>query len=335
MENISQRIIIVLLLCVAAALGLDSACAGSLTLADLKRQFEQPEQAVDFAEAKITIDRLIDPSTDVAQIRKELDQLTQAVHSRITIGLTHRGQMDMLLDTLYQPGAWNGNRPFSYDLSDPFGKNRRNKLLVTYLQTRKGNCISMPILVAIIGQRLGLIVTLAMAPEHMLVKFVDDDGNWWNVEATAGGYKWDSSYERDLNISALAIQNEIYLRPLSPRESVGAMASTLMEDIAAKRNGDDLMTVADMILAANPKDTVAMIQKANAYYLQLHERYKSKYPNPADIPANLQADFQMLSRENLVWFDKVEALGWVPPTEERKAKYLRSIETEKERRRQQ
>jgi regulator of sirC expression with transglutaminase-like and TPR domain len=327
-----RRVIATWIAGVALVLWLDAALAAPLRLADMKHQFDQPEQAVDFAEAKLTIDQLIDPGTDVVAVRKELDRLTQAARSRLTADLSRRGQMDVLLDTLYKPGPWNGNRPFSYDLNDPFGKNRRNKLLATYLQTRKGNCVSMPILVAIIGRRLGLIVTLATAPQHVMAKFADEEGNWWNVEATGGGYKWDSSYERDLDIGALALQNEIYLRPLTPRQSVGVMASTLMEDLAAKKQANDLMAVADMILAVNPKDTVAMVQKANAYYLQLQERYHAKYPRPVDIPADLQADFKMRSRENLAWFEKAEALGWAPPTEKNRDWYLQSIQHEKAKR---
>ncbi len=151
------------------------------TLADLRAQLTQPEVQVDFAKAKLTIDRLIDPSIDAASVMRELDALTAAVKSRIPAGASRRSQLDILLATLYQPGAWNGNRPFTYDLADPFGKNHTSKLLSAYLTTRKGNCVSMPILVAIIGQRLGLGLTLATAPEHVLVKAVDDEGRWLNL----------------------------------------------------------------------------------------------------------------------------------------------------------
>lgn len=301
-------------------------------LVDLGAQLKQPEAQIDFAAAKLTIDGLIDPSIDAIAVMGEIDALTAAVKQRIPSGANHRAQLDVLLDTLYKPGSWNGNRPFTYDLADPLGKDRNNKLLSTYLRTRKGNCVSMPILVLILGQRLGLIVTLATAPEHVLVKFVDDEGHWLNVEATAGGFKYDSSYERETGITQVAIKNEIYLRPLSPRESVGVMSSTLMEHYAALKRGDDLMTVADIALSANPKDTVAMVQKANAYYLQLQDRYASKYPRPMDIPKDKQADFQELSRENLTWFEKAEQLGWAPKTPAQEEKYLQSIQREKGRR---
>ncbi len=301
-------------------------------LAPLRALLSTPEGQIDFADAKLTIDRLIDPSIDANAVLLEIERLTDAVKVRTPAGVSRRGQLDVLLSTLYEAGPWNGNRPFTYDLQDPLGRDRRNKLLSTYLATRKGNCVSMPILVAIIGQRLGLYVTLATAPQHVLVKFVDDQGRWLNVEATAGGFKYDSSYERETGISELAIQNEIYLRPLSPREAVGVMASTLMEHYAAHKRGDELMAVADMVLNVNPKDTFAILQKANAYYLQLQQRYVSQYPRPVDIPPAMHADFQRLSHENLAWFEKAEQLGWMPQNPAQEQKYLQSIQREKARR---
>lgn len=303
-------------------------------LAPLRALLSTPDDQIDFATAKLTIDRLIDPSIDASAVLLEIERLTDAVKARTPAGVTRRGQFDVLLSALYEAGPWNGNRPFTYDLRDPLGKNRRTKLLSTYLSTRKGNCVSMPILVAIIAQRLGLYVTLSTAPQHVLVKFVGDQGRWLNVEATAGGYKYDSSYERETGISQLAIQNRIYLRPLSPRAAAGVMASTLMEHYAAHNNGDGLMAVADMVLAVNPKDTVAIIQKANAYYLQLQQRFVSKYPRPMDIPQPLRADFERLSRANLAWFERAEQLGWTPPSLAQEEAYLQSIQREKARREQ-
>jgi hypothetical protein len=110
------------------------------------------------------------------------------------------------------------------------------------------------------------------------------------------------------------------------------MASTLMEHLAAHKRGDDLMAVADLALSANPRDTVAIIWKANAYYLQLQQRYRNRYPNPQDIPRDERGDFQRLSRENLAWFAKAEQLGWKPKTPRQEERYLQSIQREKERR---
>lgn len=317
--------------CLLLSCAFDALAAPGPAFADLQRQLSQPDAAVDFAAAKLTTDRLIDPTIDVDTAMRELDKLARAITSRTPAGLSPRERMDILLSTLYTAGPWNDQHPFAYDLDDPLGRDLNNKLLSTYLRTRKGNCVSMPILVAIVGQKVGLMVTLSTAPLHTLVKFADGNA-WLNVEATAGGYKWDSTYERDLDISALAIENQIYLRPLTPREAAGAIAATLMEDLAAKKRADDLMTVADMLLAVNPKDVVAIIQKANAYSLQVDQQYRNRYPRPVDIPPELQADYAMRAHANLEWFAKAEALGWTPATAQNQARYLQSVDQEKAKR---
>lgn len=305
----------------------------AVDLAPLRAQFALPDRQVDYLDAKLTVDRLIDPATDVAAVRRGIDRWEQAIRRNFPAGASNRVQLDALIKTLYEPGSWNNGQPFSYDLDDPLGRNPANKRLATYLATRKGNCVSMPILVVILGQRLGLPVALATAPSHVMVKFADDTQQAWvNVEATGGGFKFDSSYERDTGITPLALQNDLYLRPLQPREGVAVIASSLMEHFGARKDGEALMAVADMALAANPKDPVAMIWKANAHYLQLQDRYVKRFTNPADIPADEVADYQRLSRENLAWFDKAEKLGWVQQTSEREAAYLQSIQRERKQR---
>lgn len=289
-----------------------------------------PEAKIDLAKSKLAIDRMIDPKVDVPGTLQQLDALAVKIRSRFPPGVSNRAKLDILLSSLYQPGPWNDNRPFSYDFDDPFGKNLRNKLLPTYLASRKGNCVSMPILFAILGQKLGLPVTLATAPGHVLVKFVDDDGRWLNVEATAGGFKYDSSYERETGISTKAIENEVYLRPLSQRESVGVMMSTLMEFYSRQDTGAYRVAVADLALEVNPKDVVAMVHKGSGIYVLLQQRYMRRYPKPSDIPEDMRQDYFSLSQENLKWFAKAEALGWSPPTEALDKSYLQNVKRESE-----
>lgn len=82
------------------------------TLADLRHQFALPEQQINFAQAKLVVDRLIDPSINAAVVLRELDQLTAVIRQRTPAGLSKRAELDVLLETLYKPGPWNGNRPF-------------------------------------------------------------------------------------------------------------------------------------------------------------------------------------------------------------------------------
>nr|WP_255692674.1 transglutaminase family protein [Luteimonas sp. XNQY3] len=311
-----------------------STCA-SAELSQLQAHFERPDSGVDYLEAKLLVDGLIDPETDVAAVRREIDTWERAVRAEMPVGADARGTLDALLKTLYQPSVWNQDQPFAYDLDDPLGRSADSKRLAAYLKTRRGNCVSMPILFVILGQRLDLPVAFATAPHHVLVKFADDVQQvWLNVEATAGGFKWDESYERETGITPAALENGLYLRPLTRREGVGVIAGTLMEHFAGAQDADALMQVADLALTANPQDSAAMLWKANAYYLQLQARYVERYPTAADIPAELHADYLYRRQENLAWFAKAEALGWSPRPPEQVAEYLRSIEREKAQREQ-
>ena len=109
------------------------AAAASDPLAALKAQFALPDEQVSFGEAKLAVDQLIDPSTDTATIRRDLDRWERAVRSNVPAGANGRQTLDALLKTLYEPGLWNDGKPFSYDLDDPLGKQPANKRLATYI----------------------------------------------------------------------------------------------------------------------------------------------------------------------------------------------------------
>ncbi|MDO1528622.1 transglutaminase family protein [Fulvimonas sp. R45] len=228
--------------------------------------------------------------------------------------------------TLYQAGPWNDNRPFTYDFNDPLGKNIQNKLLSTYLDTRKGNCVSMPLLYVILGQKLGLDVTLATAPLHVFVKFRRDDGIWINIETTSGGTLRDQGYVDQFHIQPRALFTGIYLRPLSHKESVGVMIDTLEEFYAHHRAPEFQLGLTALELRNNPKDIPSLLERGEAYYHLLQARYMSRYPRPEDIPANKQADYQMLGHNNQMLFAKAESLGWRQPTPEEDKAYLQQIQ---------
>ena len=256
-----------------------------------------PEKQIDLAKAKLVIDQVIDPTVDVPGTLRQLDALAADIKARFPAGANDAVKMELLLASMSQPGPWNDHRPFTYDLDDPFGKVIRNKLLSTYLATRKGNCVSMPVLMVILGQKLELNLTLATAPEHVLAKFHNPyDGKWVNVEATSGGFKLDSSYQRDMGITPKAMTTGIYLRPLSKRESVGVMLSTLMESYRNQGKYTHQMAIADMALNLNPKDTVAMLQKGGAYYLVMKAAYMDRYPSQAAIRPRSRPSLQSLGR---------------------------------------
>lgn len=296
------------------------------TLAPLRQILQTPEDRIDLANAKLIIDRMIDPTVDAIETGRKLDALAARIKARFPNGASNQVKLELLVTSLSQPGPWNDHRPFSYDLADPFGRNIRNKLLATYLVTRKGNCVSMPVLLVILGQKLGLDLTFATAPEHVLAKFRNDQGQWINIEATSFGTKRDSSYQEEMGIAPKAISSGIYLRPLDKRESVAVMMATLMEFYGQQGQQGDRIAIADMALQANPKDVVAMLQKGNAYFRFMQVRYLSRYRSPDEMTPAERLDFDGLQRNNHLWFERAEALGWKVPTQAETAAYQLDIQ---------
>ena len=41
-----------------------------------------------------------------------------------------------------------------------------------------------------------------------------------------------------------------------------------------------------------------------------HQQFRAKYPQPVDIPGNLQGQYLALADKNKQAFDQAEALGW-------------------------
>jgi regulator of sirC expression with transglutaminase-like and TPR domain len=148
----------------------------------------RPEPELDLARAKLTIDRMVDPAVDVDATLRQLD--TMAANVRRSAGLLANSlrTLGVLRSYLYDAGSWNDQRPFQFDLDDPLGHRLANKLLHNHLRTKKGNCVSMPALYVLLGQKLGLDITFALAPSHVLAKFRDETGRWINVEAVSGGH---------------------------------------------------------------------------------------------------------------------------------------------------
>lgn len=304
---------------------------GDPNLPIIKALLDSPEGQVDFARVKVTFDRMVDPKADVQSTLREIDGWAAKVKSRFPPKATNRMKLDILLSTLYQPGPWNQYRPFSYDLaSDPFGEKLSNKLIANYLSRRKGQCVSMPIFLAILGQKLGLPVTLTTAPNHLIVKYGDEEsGQWINVEATTGQIAPDSFYEESLRIPPLAIKNEIYLRPLSQREAAALMATIVLSGNDEKRTPMPNFKIADAILEVDPKNVIAMVMKANAYYTLIDLRYGNHYKREIDIPTEIRKDYLFLSQQNQWWGQQAEALGWKGRTEEDRKNYLKVISREK------
>ncbi|MDP1615219.1 MAG: transglutaminase family protein [Methylococcales bacterium] len=297
----------------------------------LKAILEQPEEAIDFAKANLTIDKIVDPSIDIEANIKKIDAIVKTIQSLLPAGATSRDKMLAIRKYLYEPGAWNNNQPYQYDFDDPKGTKIINKLLPTYLTTKKGNCISMPLLFIVLGQRLGIDVTASTAPLHVLVKYTDSDtGQSYNLETTSGANpSRDVWYQQTMHINDQALANRIYLQKLSKQETVAVMATVLAEDYREKQEYEKAMMVSDVVLKFYKNAVGSMLMKGSLFYYLLAKNYLRKYPAPNLIPPSERPYFEFLSINNRYWFEKAEALGWREPTPEDEQNYLDTVKLQK------
>ena len=288
----------------------------------------QPEADIDLARAKLTFDQMIDPSIDVDAELVQIDAMAGTVREMAGSNATDLQTAQALQKFIYESGEWNGFRPYQYDFDDPLGTKLSNKLLHNYIDSGKGNCITMPFLYIVLGDRLGLNVTASTAPLHVFVKFTDrDTGQLYNLETTSGANPTrDDWYRQKMPMTDQAIANRVYMATLTRKETVAVMADIVMEGFLAQGRQKDAIMVADAILEAYPTHVYATLKKGAATYRLLRVNFLDKYPEgPHTIPVEDRPAFEYLSRMNLQAFSQAEALGWREPGKEYDEDYLRRV----------
>ncbi|WP_161782120.1 transglutaminase family protein [Erythrobacter longus] len=267
-----------------------------------------------YERAKLTFDALIAPEQDEAAVRAEIDQLAIAA-TRIGAGGNDIAELQAVRQVIYEAGAWNGNRPFVYDHDDPYGQTLRNKLLATYFDTRRGNCVSMPILQLIVAERLGLNVSLSTAPLHVFMRYTNPtNGRRIAIESTSGGHPArESEYFEQMGVTQAQVDSGIYLGVLTKRESIAVIASTVTEWLMSEGRYDEAIAVADVLLEYYPTDVHAMLTRGSAHGELLRTEFIERFPNPQLIPPALRPRFQMLASQNAAAFQQAEAWGWNGP----------------------
>lgn len=296
-----------------------------LNLHIIEQLANPPDGRVDYAQVQTAIERAANPKFDAKAFNTTLDHWANLVRARVPKGASPTVVMTALGDVIYTPGPWNNNHPFSYDLDDPFGKVYENELVSTYLRTRKGNCVSMPTLLIILGQKLGLTMTLSQAPQHEFARLQDVNGRWFNIEATSPGSPPDSKYIDEMHITPQQIESGIYLRTTTPHETVAGMLEPLEAVYAHTRSPGALLGLAMLVVRLDPKNAGGYVNEANAFFLELQHRYLARHLTPAKLPPGQRADFQALFDSNTRILKRVEAMGWAPPTEAGDKTYLERI----------
>lgn len=276
----------------------------------------RPDYGLDYAAAKIALDKLIDPMVDVDRTMAALDLLAGIASDMAGPGASERTKLGAIRNLIYESGPWNDHRPFVYNHDHPLGDHLPDKLLHNYLATRRGQCVSMPILFLVLAQKLGIDMRLASAPCHVFLRYTDPSGRTFNIEATSGGHPArDEWYRSEFPMSDRATTSGLYMRTLSRRESLALMATTVLEHLARLGRHREAVRVAAVILEHNPRDAQVMVTQASSYGRLIQNEFASKYPVPFLIPEPGRSRYLFMSAMNEALFARAEALGWEPDPE--------------------
>ncbi|HEX8258481.1 MAG TPA: hypothetical protein VF589_12695 [Allosphingosinicella sp.] len=270
-----------------------------------------PDDELDYACAKLALDRIVDPSIDVQATMVELHRMAGIARELAGPSATDGAKLAALRKLIYESGPWNDHRPFGYDHSDPHGQHLPRKLLHNYLAGRLGQCVSMPILFLILADWMGLRVALASAPEHIFVRYTDGLGRTINLETTSGAHPArDVWYRHCFLVNDRAIESGLYMRTLSRREGAALMATTVAEHLRAQGRYEEVIAVCETILEHDRRAGAVMVMQGSAYGVLLHQEFERQYPLPFLIPEQLRARRLRLIERNNSLISAAEALGW-------------------------
>lgn len=294
----------------------------------VKALLAQREDRLDLAEIKLSIDALIDPSTDKAALAAQLEGMASEVRALFPADASNLMRFKVLRDYLYRPPPDSGRKPFLYNFDDD--RNPRAKLMSVYLATQRGNCISMPLLFAILAQKLSIPITTATAPSHLYLMFRADNGAWFGVEATNGGGWTNADWQKQSfpNLTQRAIESGLYLQPLTLRETAAVVTESLLENYEAQGTiaaDEARIRLGALIHEHYPMSVPAMGHSYHAYEALRRRVFEDKYAQPRDIPPDMVPQFLMLQHGVQHWGWKLRNLGYQAPTVEMEAAYRERI----------
>jgi len=173
--------------------------------------------------------------------------------------------------------------PFGYDFNDVFGHKTRENLFVSkLLQTRKGNCRSLPYLYKILCEEIGAEANLALAPNHVYIKHQSLKDGWYNTELTSGIFPIDAWIMASGFVHIDAIANGVYMKALNNNESIALVLIDLADNYNAKfpyNDGSFVLKCCETALREYPNFVAALILKAETHYYQIQKEPNQEKQN--------------------------------------------------------
>ena len=173
----------------------------------------------------------------------------------------------------------NGNCKMTYDIESLFEYNTMGGYFVSsLLNTKKGNCHSMPYFYKIMADEVGVEAFIATAPLHLYVKHKDETGKWWNLELTTGTFARTSFIIDAFGVTDAGMASGLYMKPLDGKELLTLCLCDLIsyyQKKTGKYYGDFVHQACDVGLKYN-KASELQLWKADAMKYDLTEKMNQK-----------------------------------------------------------
>jgi len=220
-------------------------------------------------------------------------------------------------DTIYQ------YHPFGYDFNDVFGHKTRENLFVSkLLETKTGNCHSLPYLYKILCEEIGIDAHLALAPNHVYIKHRSIKDGWYNTELTNKIFPIDAWIMASGFVHIDAITNGVYMRALNNKESIALVLVDLADNYNIKfpdNDGTFVLKCTESAIRCYPNFATALILRAETHYKQIEKiEDKNNYHIALKELEKEYAHIHQLGYRNM---PEDMYLNWLVSLKEERSKY--------------
>jgi hypothetical protein len=159
--------------------------------------------------------------------------------------------------------------PFQYSTNDPFGfQDWKNSQVLGLLETQQGNCYALATLFKIFSERLNSGAAIVTAPQHIYIQHRDPTGKTFNVEVATRSFPDMGSIQTLTYTTREALLNDISMRKLDLKQSVGLCLVYLAKGFENKNKtkaDEFVLACANKALHYDPKNLNAILLKAQVY----------------------------------------------------------------------
>lgn len=253
-------------------------------------------------------------------------QLKDYINKKGIAGYKTAGQY-AIFSFMYAPSYLNNNQVFKYDFNDFMGdKNWTNMFVTKVMKTKMGNCHGLPYYYKILANELNVEAYLAIAPNHMYIKHIDEKGKWVNIELTNGHVSSDAWMISSMGISSEAIKKGIYMDALTEKQSVALCLWDLAMGYQKDNGYDDfVLKCCNAVIKHYPTSITALMTKQNCIsFIGKKQQEEAKKKGVKSTP-----EMEKTHKEYVALNKQIEDLGYREMPQEQYEQWIKSVEDEK------